>query len=93
MIARRLTVAVIENAVLGGGVSALGAALVSLGILKDSVIKYELAVKADDFFVMAQGTAGEIARAKAVLATTNPATLEAHHDAEVLRPVRALVSV
>jgi len=87
-----LAIAVVENAVLVGGVSALGAALFSLGIPKDSVIKYETAVKADDFLVMAHGSAGDIARAKAVLATASPALLETHDDAEAQRPVAALAS-
>ena len=52
----------IENAVVVGGLSALGAALYSLGIPKDSVLAYETAIKADDFLVMARGTADEMAR-------------------------------
>ena len=39
-----------------GGLSALGAALCSIGIPKDSVIQYETALKADSFLVMARGT-------------------------------------
>ena len=50
-----------------GGVNALGAALYSIGIPKDSVLQYETTVKADGFLVMAHGTAAEIARAKAIL--------------------------
>ena len=40
----------IENAVMVGGLSALGAALYSIGIPKDSVIQYETALKADAFW-------------------------------------------
>ena len=40
----------IENAVVVGGLSALGAAPCSLGIPKDSVLAYETAMKADDFW-------------------------------------------
>ena len=54
----------IENAIVVGGLSALGAALYSLGIPKDSVLAYETAIKADDFLVMARGSADETARAK-----------------------------
>jgi hypothetical protein len=52
------TVAVpaVENAVPVGGLSALGAAIYSLGIPKDSVLQYETAVKADGFLVMAHGS-------------------------------------
>jgi len=39
----------LENSVLVDGLSALGAALYSIGIPEDSVLAYESAVKADDF--------------------------------------------
>lgn len=68
----------IENAVLLGGLSALGAALFSIGIPKNSVLQYEAAVKADNFLVMAHGTADDVARAKAILGTLKPARLDTH---------------
>ncbi|MDN3564141.1 general stress protein [Paeniroseomonas aquatica] len=68
----------IENAVVLGGLSALGAALFSIGIPKNSVLEYEAAVKADGFLVMAHGTAEEVARAKAILGTIKPARLDTH---------------
>ena len=73
-----ILIAGIENAVIVGGLSALGAALYSIGIPKDSVIQYETALKADSFLVMAHGTAEEIARAKAILGTVNPSRLDVH---------------
>lgn len=48
-------VGTVEGAVVGSAVSALAAGLVSLGIPKDSAIKYESAVKADEFLVVYQG--------------------------------------
>ena len=57
-----------EGAVVVGGFSALGAALSSLGIPKDSVLRYETTIKADQFLVMAHGTALETTRAKDILA-------------------------
>ena len=68
----------IESAVMVGGLSALGAALFSIGVPKGSVIQYEAAVKADGFLVMAHGTAEEMARAKAILGTANPSRLDLH---------------
>lgn len=68
----------IENAVVLGGLSALGAALFSIGIPKNSVLQYEAAVKADGFLVMAHGTAEEVARAKAILGAMKPARLDTH---------------
>jgi len=42
------------------------------------VLAYETAIKADDFLVMARGSADEMARAKTILATTNPSRLDLH---------------
>ena len=67
-----IAIAGIENAVVVGGLSALGAALYSIGIPKDSVIQYETAVKSDSFLVMAHGTAEEMARAKIILVRHKP---------------------
>ena len=68
----------VESAVMVGGLSALGAALYSIGIPKDSVIQYEAALKADSFLVMAHGTAAEMARAKAILGTVNSSRIDVH---------------
>jgi hypothetical protein len=68
----------IENAVVVGGLSALGAALYSIGVPKDSVIQYETALKTDNFLVMARGPAAEIVRAKTILGTVNPTHLNVH---------------
>ena len=73
-----IAISAIETAVMVGGLSALGAALYSIGIPKDSVIQYETALKADSFLVMAHGTAEEMARAKAILGTVNPSRLDVH---------------
>jgi hypothetical protein len=72
----------LENAILVGGLSALGAALYSIGIPKDSVLAYESAVKTDDFLVMAHGPAEDIARAKTILGTTNPKRIDVHASPE-----------
>ena len=73
-----------ETAIVVGGLSALGAALYSVDIPKDSVINYEAAVKADKFLVLARGTAEEMARAHDILKTSNPSTVEYHGGAKVL---------
>jgi hypothetical protein len=78
-----MAVSAIESAVVVGGLSALGAALFSIGVPKDSVIQYETAVKADGFLVMAHGSAEEMARAKSILATANPSRLDMHLGADV----------
>jgi len=73
-----MIVSAVESAVLVGGLSALGAALYSIGIPKDSVIAYEAAVKADDFLVMAHGSAADMARAKAILGESNARSVDVH---------------
>ena len=83
--------AAIENAVVVGGLSALGAAIVGIGVPKDSVIQYEAAVKADGFLVMAHGTADEAARAKAILATAKSARIDMHAGIQAVEPAHDLV--
>jgi hypothetical protein len=81
----------VENAAVVGGLSALGAALYSIGIPKDSVLQYETAVKADGFLVMAHGTVDEMARAKAILGTVKPSRLDVHAGVKTAEPADGLV--
>jgi hypothetical protein len=74
----------LETAIVVGGLSALGAAMYSIGIPKDSVVRYEAAVKADGFLVLAHGTPAEMARARDILGTTHPQSLDSHAAAPVL---------
>ncbi len=62
----------LEGAAVVGGVSALGAGLVSLGIPKNSIVQYETQLKAGKFLVVANGTNDEIVRARDLLRTTSP---------------------
>jgi len=71
-------IAALEGAVLVGGLSALGAAFFSIGIPKDSVVRYEKAIEADNFVVMAHGPAEEMVRAETLLKASNPAHLDWH---------------
>lgn len=71
-------VAALEGAAVVGGMSAIGAGLYSIGIPKDSVLRYETALKTDKFLLVAHGTAGEAARAKDIIATTHPVELGVH---------------
>jgi hypothetical protein len=71
-------VGAVESAVVVGGVSALGAGLYSMGIPKDSIVKYEMALKTDQFLLIAHGTATEVAKAKDIIETTHPAQLSLH---------------
>jgi hypothetical protein len=71
-------VGALEGAVVVGGLSALGAGLYSIGIPKDSIMKYETALKSDKFLIIAHGTAAEVATAKSILETTGAAQVAAH---------------
>ena len=71
-------VGALEGAVVVGGLSAVGAGLYSLGIPKDSILRYERALKTDKFVLIAHGSLDEITRAKEILNGTNPETLEHH---------------
>ena len=72
--------AALEGAVVVGGLSALGAALFSIGLPENSVIQYEEALKADGFLIVAHGPAEEMARAKTIIESANPTRLDLHHD-------------
>jgi uncharacterized membrane protein len=71
-------VGALESAVVGGGLSALGAGLYSIGIPRDSVLRYETAIRAAQFLVIAHGPATEIDLARIVLETTPSARVEVH---------------
>ena len=86
-----VVVAGVENAVVVGGLSALGAALYGLGIPKNSVLQYETDLKADSFLVMARGPTAEVEHAKALLAASNPARLDVHSIGEPEVATSALV--
>jgi hypothetical protein len=88
-----VAISAIENAIMVGGLSALGAALYSIGVPKDSVIQYEAALKADSFLVMAHGTADEMARAKAILGTASPSRIDVHAGVQATEPAHHPVHV
>lgn len=60
----------LESAIVVGGLTALGAGLVSLGVPKNSVLDYESAVKAGKYLLVAHGTEAEVDRAREILAVT-----------------------
>ena len=78
-----VAISAIENAVLVGGLSAIGAAIYSIGVPKDSVLQYETAVKADKFLVMAHGSSEETARAKEILGATDASSVDLYSDTKI----------
>jgi hypothetical protein len=51
-----------------------------MGIPKDSIVKYEAAIKTDQFVLIVHGTAAEVAKAKDIIETTNPAQFSLHAE-------------
>jgi uncharacterized membrane protein len=71
-------VGALEGAAVFGGLSAIGAGLYGMGIPKDSVIQYEMALKTDNFLLMVHGTPQEVAKAKELIEGTSPINVELH---------------
>jgi hypothetical protein len=68
----------LEGAAIMGGLSALGAGLYSLGIPKDSILRYETDIKSGKFVLIAHGSPEETVRAQDIIKRTNPEVLEGH---------------
>jgi uncharacterized membrane protein len=73
-------IAGLEGAVVVGGVSALGAGLVSIGIPKDSVLKYEVALKTDKYLLVVHGTEDAVENAKNIIAGTEHSSYTVHDE-------------
>jgi len=71
-------VGALEGAAVVGGLSVLGAALVGIGIPKDSALKYETELQAGRFVLIVHGTRAEIDRAHSLLELTQHQGLTAH---------------
>jgi hypothetical protein len=76
-------VGALEGAAVFGGLSAIGAGLYGMGVPKDSVLQYEMALKTDKFLLMVHGAAAEVAKARDILENTRPVTVTVH-SAEVV---------
>jgi len=60
-------VSALEGAVVVGGLSALGAALSQVGISKNEVLKYEVAIKADQFVMLIHGVTEDCEKVDLIL--------------------------
>jgi len=78
-------ISALEGAIVIGGLSALGAALYSFGIPKDSVVKYETSIKAGKFLLIAHGTADEVQKARGILQTSGAEQINMHQAAQTER--------
>jgi len=71
-------VGALEEAALVGGLGALGGALFSIGIPKNSVMQYETEVKNGKLVLVAHGTSEEVQRAKDILNQTQAEITTVH---------------
>ncbi len=76
-----IAIAALEGALIGGGLSAVGASPYSLGIPKDCILVYEAEVTSDAFLVMVHGAGEEVAYAKTILASVIARRVDVHSDA------------
>jgi len=76
----------LEGAVVVGGLSAIGACLYGLGVPKDSILRYETALKIGKFVLLAHGTADEASHARDIINRTHPEELEEHLAASRTTP-------
>jgi len=68
----------LEGAAVVGGLGAIGAGLYGMGIPKDSVVEYELALKTDKFLLMVHDKASEVEKARNIIASTRPLNVTLH---------------
>lgn len=73
-------VGALENAIVIGGLSALGAGLFSLGIPKDSIVQYENAIQAGHYLLVLHGSAESVTAAKELIEKTDNYSVD-HHQA------------
>lgn len=71
----------LEGAVVVGGLSAIGAGLYSIGIPKDSIVNYELAIKTDKYLLLVHSSAAEVEKARDILQSTKPISVTMHAEA------------
>jgi hypothetical protein len=73
-------VGALESAAVVGGFSALGAALYSAGIPKNSVVQYEAHVKNGKLLLLLHGTPEEVEHAKELLDQTDASSATVHGE-------------
>src|SRR5271154_3813055 len=68
----------LEGAAVVGGLGAIGAGLYGMGIPKDSVVEYELALKTDKYLLMVHDKASEVEKARKIIVATKPIDVKLH---------------
>ena len=70
----------LEGALVVGGLSVIGAALYSIGIPKDSILRYEESLKANKFVLVFHGGNEEVEKACAILKTSKATETNVHQS-------------
>lgn len=65
----------LEGAALLGGASVLGAALATIGVPKDSIVKYERSLRADKYLLIVHGSREEIELARVIAGRSGAADM------------------
>jgi uncharacterized membrane protein len=73
-------IASLEGSAVVGGVSAVGAGLLSIGIPKDSVVKYDVALKTDKYLLVVHGTPADVNKAKDIIGGTEHWSYTVHGE-------------
>lgn len=68
----------LQGAVLGGGLTALVGALSAIGVPKDSVVRYETALKASKFIVIVNAGGDDARRARELLQAAGSPDVQTH---------------
>lgn len=68
----------LEGAVIVGGLSAVGAALYGIGIPKDSILKYETSLKANQYLLVVHGSAEAVEKAREIMKGFQAVALDVH---------------
>jgi len=76
-----MLVGALEGAITVGGLTALGAALYSIGIPKNSVLDYETALKSHKFLLIAHGSLAEVQQARDTLSNAGIEDAKLHNEA------------
>jgi hypothetical protein len=66
------------------GLSVVGSALYNLGIPKNNILRYESALRADRFLLIAYGGADVVLKAKEALRATRPDEVNVHFEEEAV---------
>ena len=71
-------IAGLEGAAVVGGISAAGAGLFSIGIPKDSVLKYDVALKSDHYVLIFHGSHDKAVEAQQLLSGSGHTSMDLH---------------